>query len=156
MDGVFGILLRRIRDTAGSVFYIHRTGTLVFDCRQQLGIARAAILRPRLDTQRENSDPLLGDDAFQVTLLDGIRIARFPRNRNRAGRALCTVIIHRIDISQRRTERIGQIGVDTGRSPLLERQFDGLFVEIFGIALHRPAAQGAFGAQERHLRGIHP
>ena len=156
MNGIFGIFLRRIGNAAGSVFNIHCAGTLVFHSRQQSGIARAAILRPSLDAQWENSNPLLGNDAFQVALPDGIRIACFPSDRDRTGRSLHTVVTHRISVFLRCADSIRQIGIGAGRTPLLERKPDGCFVEVFGVALHRPVAQSAFGAQERHLRGIHP
>ena len=62
----------------------------------------------------------------------------------------------RVGIAARKRRR-SHVGRQLVRhAAALERQPDTLLVERLGVAAHRPAAQSALGAQEGHLRSVHP
>ena len=63
---VLGIFLGWVGKSAHAVLGVHRsTGFIVFG-RHQFRIARAPVFRPRFISERENRNPFLGDDAFEV------------------------------------------------------------------------------------------
>ena len=149
----------RERHTADQISFRQRTVSVTrIYHRKHFRIARTAVFRPCFDSQREDSDPFLHDDAFEVALLNGLRIAavrrRFPRNGDFApGR--CAVVAQRIGIGCRLLRGVDQIGVGPRCSPLLERKSDSLLIERLR-RLGRSPAQFVLCMQEGRFRGIEP
>ena len=117
------------------------------------------MLGPRLDAQREDGDPFLGDDTLQIALFDGRLVGAFggivlpcDGDRTQGGRA---VIAQRIVIGRRFSGLVSDIGIGVLGALVLEREADRLLVERLGGILRSPA-QLVFGLEESHLRRVDP
>lgn len=116
---VLGVLDWRIPQTSRHYVGVYGSSALIFDYRNEFRVACASEFAPSLHAKREDGNPFLGDDAFEVSFETALI---FPGDGNLAARASGVVVERdRIGVGGRLELGVGNVvSCLVGNAVLLE------------------------------------